>query len=254
MDTAVEGQKTKSAVPQIDLYRIGGIAGIVAGVVAIVSNALHPRLGPGDLGDQEKFLKMVSDFGLWRLVHLAIIVALIIALVAFVAIARSIIDLPAASWSRVAIAAAIASGGIATVSFAVDGFVLAEVAEDWAAGDSGGRGAVLDRMATIEYFDTALFSATIITLFGATQLFYGIALWTSETYSRLIGGIALAGGAAGLVSGISIAISGEIGTGNFLILFSISSVLLAVWLLAASVALLQRSRGPNSLSELQHAE
>jgi hypothetical protein len=152
----------------------------------------------------------------------------------------------------VALAAAIASGGIAAVSFAVDGFVLAEVAEDWAAAASADRGPVLERMQTIEYVDTALFSATIITLFGATQLFYGIALWASETYSRLVGGIALAGGAAGLVSGMWVALSGEIGIGNFLILFSISSVLLAVWLLAASVALLQRSRGPSSLSELQH--
>lgn len=239
MDTTLDTAPSPSRLPELDLYRIGGVAGIVAGVLAIVANALHPRLGPGDLGDNEAFLEMVAGSSLWRIDHLAIIVTVLVGLLAFVGLSRSITDFPAASWARVGLASALATGAVAAVSFSIDGMVMAGVADDWANATGEGRAAVLERMATIEYFDIALFALAIIGLFGATQVLYGLALWQSELYPNWVGAVALVAGIVGFLSGAWMWLSGEIGVGNFLILFTLTSGLFAVWLLGASLRLLR---------------
>ena len=208
-------------------------------VLAIVANALHPRLGPGDLGDDEAFLEMVAGSAIWRIDHLAIIVSVLLGLVAFVALARSITDLPAASWARVALGSALATGAVAAVSFSIDGFVLAGVAEDWTNATGDGRAAILERMAIIDYIDVALFALATMGLFGATQLLFGIAAWQSALYPNWIGGTAIVAGVTGFLSGAWMWLSGGLGVGNFLILFTITSALLAVWLLGASLRLLR---------------
>lgn len=251
MDTAVDPTQTRPTIPELDLYRIGGIAGIAAGILAVVANALHPRLAPSDLGETEEFLDMVADYSLWRLDHLAIIVTLALAVVAAVAIARSITDLPAAAWARVALASALVTGAVAAVSFAIDGFVLAGVAEDWADASGARRALMVERAETLEYVDGALFSVAIVGLFGVTQILYGLALRQSRVYPNWFGVTALVAGAVGLVSGAWVWLSGELGTGNFLVLFTITSVLFAVWVLASSLHLLRISRGPGDLEALR---
>lgn len=251
MDTAADTARTGAALPELDLYRIGGIAGIAAGVLAIVANALHPRPAPSDLGDTEELLDMVAGYSLWRLDHLAIIVTLALAIVAFVGVSRSITDLPAAAWARVALASALVMGAVGAVSFAIDGFVLAGVADDWASASGSGQALSLERAETLGYVDTALFSVTIVGLFGVTQLLYGIAVWQSSAYPRWIGATAVAGGVAGLIAGVWMWLSGDVGVGNFFVFFTITSVLLAVALLAASVYLLRKSRGAPDLATLQ---
>jgi hypothetical protein len=248
MDTAARTRESRSSLPEIDLYRIGGMAGMISGVIAVVANALHPRLSPSDLGDTEKVLDMVAGYSLWRIDHLAIIVALLVGLVAFVAISRSITDFPAASWSRIALVSAIATGAIAAVSFAIDGFVLGGVADEWATASGGAREVILERMITLEHLDAALFAMNIIGLFGATQLLFGIALTQSSDFPSWIGITALVAGFTGVVSGVWMWMVGEANIGNFLVLFSITSVLFALWLLAASAVLLRRSRGALSVS------
>jgi hypothetical protein len=250
MDTAVDTAGAPPAIPELDLFRIGGMAGIAGGILAIVANALHPRLSSGDLDDTEEFLEMVADYSLWRLDHLAIIVSLALGIVAAVALARSITDLPAAAWAELALPVTLVTGGVAAAAFAIDGFVMAGVAEDWADATGAGRAVMLERAETLEYVDIALFSVTIIGLFGVAQLLFGLAFWQSAYYPNWIGSTALVAGVVGLASGAWMWMSGEIGVGNFLILFSITSVLFAVWLLAGSVLLLRRSRAPD-LATLQ---
>lgn len=223
-----------------ELYRIGGIAGIASGVVAILGNALHPRSGAGDLGDLEAQLQMIADFSLWKIDHLLIVLALVLGLPAFVALARSLWDGPSGVWARFALPTAFATGAVALVAFSIDGFVLGEVAEDWASSGASDA-ALLERASTLRYLDLGLFSVAIIGLFGVTQVLYGLALQRSAAYPGWVGTVALMGGVAGLASGVWMWMAGGLETGNFLVLFTISSVLLAVWLLYASVLLVRRA-------------
>src|SRR5688500_12476322 len=112
------------------LYRIGGLAGLTSGILGIVANALHPRPVPANLGNNEKFLELVSGYELWRIDHLVIVFAVILGLAAFVALARSLSFTPAAAWARIALAASIATGAVAVVSFSIDGSVLAAAADE----------------------------------------------------------------------------------------------------------------------------
>jgi hypothetical protein len=251
MATTVETPRATSTIPELDLYRIGGISGIAAGSLAVIANALHPRMAPSDLGNTEKLLEMVSGYSLWRIDHLAIVFVVALALIAAVGLTRSITDLPAASWARVALASTVVTSAVAAVSFSMDGFVLAEVAQDWAQASGAEQAAILERARTVQYFDGALFAVTIIGAFGVTQLLTGLALWQSSLYPKWIGATALFSGVVGLVSGSWMWMSGEIGVGNFLVLFTITSVLFAVWLLAASFRLLRRSQGAPDLTTLQ---
>ncbi len=235
--------RSTSRIPDSDLFRIGGRAGIVTGAIAIVANVIHPRMSSSDLGEDEKLLDMISDFSLWRVDHLAAIIAALIGVLTFVAIARSISDAPGAAWARFAFATGIIAVALGAVAFALDGFVLAAVADDWAASSGQARAVVLERFATIEYLDIALFSTAVIALFGAAQFLYGIALYSSTGYARWIGGTALVASVLGFASGIWMAVSGELGVGNFLILFTLTSGLFAVWILGASVTLLRMSKG-----------
>lgn len=224
------------------LYRIGGIAGLTSGILGIVANALHPRPEPANLGNNEKFLELVSGYELWRIDHLMIIFAVLLGLVAFVAVARSMSSTPAAAWARVALAASIASGAVAMVSFSIDGSVLSAAADEWAAASGDAQLAVLERFAAIAYIDMAVFSVAILGLFGATPIFFGAALWHSGLYARWIGATALIGGALGLMAGSWIWMVGGFNVGNFLILFTAASVLFTIWIFAASLRLLRLAK------------
>jgi hypothetical protein len=139
---------------------------------------------------------------------------------------------------------------VAAVSFSIDGFVLGGVAEDWANATGPQKAALLERAETLEFVDRAFFSVAIVGLFGVTQLLYGFALSLSTSYPKWIGATAIGGGVAGLISGTWMWLSGDIGVGNFLVFFTITSVALGVALLAASVLLLRRSRGEPDLATL----
>jgi hypothetical protein len=242
METLVGKDSANSGLPEGDLFRIGGVTGIASGVLGLLANALHPRPGPDDLGDTEVFLELIADTSRWRVVHLAIIVSVMLGLPTFVALSRSVRDLPAAAWSRIALVSALVSGAVAAVSFSIDGFVLAGVADDWSGAAPGARALFLERAETIEYFDIGIFSVAILGLFGVTQLLFGITFWGSAVYPNWMGVTAGVAGIAGLISGVAIWISGGFSVFNFLVLFSLSSVAFVVWLFAGSILLLRRSR------------
>jgi hypothetical protein len=242
MTTAVESVPTRAATGEHELYRIGGIAGVTGGILAVIANAAHPRLGPSDLGRTRELLDLVEGYGLWRLDHLVILVALSLGVLAAVALARSLSDPVANPWARLALAATLVTGAVAAVSFSIDGFVLAGLAEEWAQARGVGRALILERAETLQYVDVAFFSVATVGLFGLSQTLFGLAFWRSGAYPRWIGTAALAGGGAGLISGAWMWLSGELGLGNFLVFFTMTSVLFALWLFAGSLVLLRRSR------------
>ena len=219
-------------------YRAGAIAGFVGGGLAILTNALHPR----NFGDTtQDLLRMVADYGPWRIVHLGIILSAFFGIFALVAIFRSIADGPS-TWAWPALGVALVSAAVALVSFSIDGFALAGLADDWSAATGAGRAGILTAAQGLQHFDGALFMMNIMTLFGLTPLVGGIALWQDGTfYPRWLSGLGIVGGLFGLASGISQFLAGEITDLGFLVLFTIGSVLLTVWLLGASFVLWRRS-------------
>lgn len=242
MATAVEAPRRRSAVGELNLLSLGGMAGIAAGVLATVANALHPRLGPNDLGVPQKTLDLIAGYSLWKIDHLAIVISATLGLLAFVAIARSMLSSPGASWARFALGAAIATGAVSLIAFAIDGSVMAAIAKEWAGTPGAARAEVLNRYALVNYFDMAFFSVAVFGLFGVTQTLYGIAMRESKMYYGWVAPAAIVGGVIGLVSGAWMWMIGGLNVANFLILFTLTSVILGVWLIGASWKLLRMSQ------------
>lgn len=235
MDTALRRQPVRSAAPEVGLYRITAAAGLAAGALGLVGNALHPRFS--DPGDTVALLDKISTFGAWRLVHLAIVASVALGVVALVGVTRSIAAPAAAGWARVALACGLVGGAVMVAAFAIDGFAFAGIAEQWAgAGDE--RAALLRQADTLGYVEGALVGVALLGLLGATQTLYGIALWASTEYPRWTGAAAVAGGVVGLVSGAWAWTSGGLTAGNTM-LFTISAALFAVWVVGASLEMLR---------------
>jgi hypothetical protein len=247
METAVEATRPRSAVQQPSLLRIGGMAGIGGGVLGIVANILHPRLAPSDQGDLTKTLDMISGYSLWLIDHFAILVTAVLALIALVAVARSIVNTAAEPWARIAFSLALAAGGVAIVSFSYDGSVMSLIGKEWANTQGAARAEVLQRAQLIQYFDNTLFAVTVFGLFGVTQTLFGLAIRNSGLYPGWIGPAAIAGGIIGLVSGTWMWMVGGLNIGNFLVLFTITSVVFTIWLIGASWRMLRMSEPASEL-------
>ncbi len=225
-------------------YRLCGLAGLVGGALALVANGLHPRSSPSDLGETEALLDMVAGFGLWRLLHLLIIFALLLVVIALIGLAHSLVEENRSPWARLCLPLGLVSGAVSAASFAMDGFALGGVGAAWKAASGAARADVLLQAEAVYMIDGALFTVAIISMFGATALVYGLALRSSQRYPKWIGMTAIAGGVAGLASGTVQMLAGELNVASFLILFTITSVLFTIWLIGVSLQLYRSGNDP----------
>ncbi len=221
------------------LYRAGAIAGFVGTAIGLVTNAIHPRNILG--AETEVGLQRIADFGLWLPVHLGFVVALALGLVTFMAVYRSIADGPS-PWARPALAIVLVSSSVAMVSFLMDGFGLWGLAQAWTTATGSAKETIAAATEGMTSFENSLFVGTMLTFFGAAPIAGGMALLTDGTYPRWVGGAAIVGGIFGLAAGTVSYLSGEVTDFAFIVLFTISSVLVTVWFLALSVVLWRRSQ------------
>ncbi|HVF51976.1 MAG TPA: hypothetical protein VNC78_00035 [Actinomycetota bacterium] len=233
-------------------YRLTGAAGLAGGVLAIVANALHPRQSPGKLGDVKDFMSIIDGFALWRLVHLLIITSVLLSMFGLIGIARVLTDEGRSPWANLCLPLGVLMGAVAAVSFAIDGFVMGGAAEQWAhshlveaVGDHFQPRAVaiheaLQRAETLSLIDGAVFAVAIMGLFGAAQLVYALALLKSDAFPGWTGVVGLVGGLGGLLSGSLMWMTGGFDVFNFLVLFTLTSVLFTAWLIGCSLVLYKR--------------
>ncbi|MDP8955562.1 MAG: DUF4386 family protein [Actinomycetota bacterium] len=221
------------------LYRAGAIAGFIGTAIALLTNAVHPRNLFGE--DSATTLQRIADFGPWLVVHLGFVVALVLGVITFMAVYRSIASGPS-PWARPAVGIVLVSSAVTLVSFMMDGFGLWGLAQAWATATGEAQAVIATAAEGIASFENALFIGTMLTFFGATPIVGGIALWTDGTYPRWVAGLAIVAGVIGLAAGTINFLAGEVTDFAFMVLFTISSVLVTVWFLALSVLLWRRSQ------------
>jgi hypothetical protein len=219
------------------LYRIGAIAGFLTTAIALITNAVHPRDIIGvPTADR---LERVAGFGPWLVIHLGFVVSLALSLITFVALYRSLAG-GRSAWARPAFATVLVSSAVAAVAFLFDGFGLAVLAESWADASGAAKTGLLTAAQGIDGFENALFIGTMLTLFGATPIISGIALWTDETYPRWVAGLGIVSGVLGGGAGVINFLAGEVTDFGYIV-FTIGSFIVTVWFLALSVLLWRRS-------------
>ena len=220
------------------LYRAGAIAGFIGTAIALITNAVHPR----DLFGVESAtaLQRIANFGPWLIVHFGFVVAVVLGLITFMAVYRSIANGPS-PWARPALAVVLVSSALTLVSFLMDGLGLWGLAQAWASATGEAKAGIATAAEAVVPFENGLFVGTMLAFFGASPILGGMALWTDGSYPRRVARLAIVAAAVGLAAGAINFLAGEVTDFGFIVLFTISSVLVTVWFLALSVLLWRRS-------------
>ncbi|HEX2089906.1 MAG TPA: DUF4386 family protein [Actinomycetota bacterium] len=221
------------------LYKAGAVAGFVGTAIGLITNAVHPRNLFGE--PTETRLQRIADFGPWLAVHLGFVVALVLGLVTFVAVYRSISGGPS-PWARPALALVLVSTAVTAVSFVMDGYGLWGLATAWAEATGAAKSTIALAAGAAESFENALFIGSTILFFGVTPIVAGMALWTDGTYPRWVAVVGIIGGIAGVLAGAINFLAGAVTTFAFNVIFTPASFLITVWFLALSVLLWRRSQ------------
>ena len=228
------------------LLRLGGAAGVVSAVVAVVFNAIHPRATSRSLNDVGELLRIVSASGSWRPVHLASVAAVLLGALAVVAILWSMLLHGSTRWPVVALVSLVLTTPVLLLSVTTDGFAIKAVADRWAHAGAGERETMLAAATAVRNVDVALVDVEMMAHFGLTAILVGVASWTSGLYPRTLAAVAVAGGVLGVVCGASQAWSGRLTPFSYLVLLTVSLALFTVWLLMASVVLWSRAERATS--------
>lgn len=221
------------------LIRLSGAAGVAAGVLLLVFNALHPRQSPAELNDTAALLDDVVGFGSWTLVHVGILVGVVLLLPLFWAVSRLAHGSETEGWARLAWGSAVTGITVTLVWAAVDGVGLAGAAEAWATGGGGRDGAAFASADALFRVGDSLFALWQFVLIGFTPLLYGVAVRGVSGLSSWLSPIAMLAGVLGLLAGLIQMFAGFTMLG-FLVLFSAASLLITVWVIAIGLALWRR--------------
>lgn len=176
------------------VLKVGGAAAMLGAVIGFVFNLLHPR--PPDYTISAE-IDTVADSGIWLFDHWMLGWAIALSFVGLVVVARSFRDEPAASWGRLAFAAATAGAVLGITTIVVDGMAMKEAASNVAAGGEAARATA----EAVAYVGLALFTGFFGFTFGLQPLLFGIAGIVSDQYPKWLGYLAVVAGLLGFVGG-----------------------------------------------------
>lgn len=231
--------------------RLGGWLAITGTVLSVVVNALHPHQ---DIPTDE-FMTEVHETSFWILLHLGIVLAQIVDMLAMLAIGRSMRGAAREDLLRYADGAAVLAAAVMLTLMAQDGFTAKHLADYY----ETAQGAEQAMAYPVAYAFLLLLLAGLglwyLVFFGVAMPLYSLAMFRSDLYPRWLAFLGTVAGACGLVVGSLIYTLGA----SFLVttlLFLIFSTLGFAWLLMAGVYMLRGARraGPPAPEEAEPSE
>jgi hypothetical protein len=219
------------------LMQIGAICAIVGPVILFVSFAPH-----GDLPTHhstEAALRYVADHPLWLLIHLGNIVAALLAIGAFTALAGTLTRGAAGALGRLLVPSAIVGGMFTIFDNGVDGYGLWALAKEWSAATGPAQANALQMADTTIAILNGTFRAEILIFYGLTFLLAGLAVALDGRYPAWFGGIAAVAGGIVLVNGLLTFLDLSLPRQDTLV-FVVIVPLESLWLLVLGVLMWQR--------------
>jgi hypothetical protein len=216
------------------LARVAGVCGVAGAVMLWIFGLLHPK-GASDVGAVEEWMTRVGGSDVWIPVHLALLLASILVLLAAVGIRDSFPEEASATWARLAFTVTIVATSAAVATFLVDGAALKQFADLWVAraGDAGMRpaGELITAVGFILVAGLQISKGIAALLFGAAGL-------TTRAHPRWIGWLAVATGLLGPIPG---SLHYLVGTSTATVnLVYVSEALFGLWVFVMSWRLLER--------------
>lgn len=223
------------------LFRWGSWAAIVGGLVAILGNVLHPR--PDNLDDPiAEELRLIGESDSWVAIHLGLILGFLLITFGLFALSRSMKGGPAEGAARIALGSLLISTPVAVTALLIDGYAMGAIA-DAAAADP----ALLPAATAGGEIGWAGFMGLTILALGVTPALFGLAVARDGGYPAWLGWGAFLFGLVSVGAGVTGILDGP-STGFFLV-FSISSGILTLWVIAIGVLLGRRPGGPLTVPE-----
>ncbi len=220
------------------ILRLGGGAGVVGSLLAMVGNLLHPAT-PTE--NAQGVARTIADSGEWVAVHLVIVVGLVLMLGGLGAISLSIDGGLPGALARMALVSAIAGVTVGLVLVIVDGVAAKHLADSWAAAPPNEKAAALRVVVGEETINFALASLFNIVFAGVTFMLYGAAVVLSGAHARWAGWIVALAGAWSVPVGVVQAYVGE-STTFTRVATIISPTIITLWVAWVSWSIWRKAR------------
>lgn len=227
-------------MPPRRALRIGAVAAVGGGTLALAGNILHPR-EPGQLDDAESLLAVAARSDIWVIDHLVILIAVTLLLLALYALSRSFTGEPARSWARFAWAMAAVGGVFALALMLAEATAMAALADTWANGSGTERDVALAAGSAIVELSLTLSVGGMLFLFGAAPLLFGLAMLNSDDYGPWLGWVGVLFGSLGVVTGVMQVLT-RLATLTQFVLFPIAAVAITLWIVYLGVLMWRKSR------------
>lgn len=207
---------------------------ISGAVVALVGNALAPRIN----GDDVVVYHKVAGSDRFALAAVIVLAALILVTAAFVGISRRLAGNARSELLDYARVAAIVGGAIGLMQTAVELYGYRQQAKAFDGANSHNVVSAFWATNALDHVNSAMFASWTIVLLGIAPVLLGIAQLRARTASRL-GLAAIVGGAVCFVVGIAQLLTADQSTYD--VPFAIGSVIVTIWLLVTGVVLWRQS-------------
>jgi len=223
-----------------DYLRAGGAAGVVGGVLGIVGNLLHPRYS--HLDDVDIYRRTAASER-FRIADLLILVALLLVIAGFVAVARGLSRGRGATLARMGGDAALVGGAIAIASIALDMYGLKQAAETFAKAAPADRVGAFWATNAVDRINTGALGAWTIVFLGVAPLLIGGAALAARQRPVWVSLSGAVGGALCVVVGfINLSRQDQSSTE---IPFLVGSLLVTGWIIAAGIGLWRVAPSPD---------
>lgn len=234
------------AAQQRLLMRIGAACAIAGPLLYFASFAGHGDL-PAHISTAAA-LRYIADHPIWLPVHLGIIVAALLVIGAFSALASTLSPGVAGAIGRVLAPSAIVGGIFNIFNYSVDGYDLWVLAEEWAAAAEPARPDLVHMTDTVITLLNGTFRAEILILYGLTFFLAGLGVALDGRYPAWFGAIAAIAGGAVLLSGLLSFVDISLPRQDILV-FVVIVPLESLWLLILGVLMWRRANRTDAASE-----
>jgi hypothetical protein len=229
------------------ILRMGAGAAVLGAVISLIGNILHPRPTGPDVPVAEALYSAAESDG-WIAIHLVLVLGVLLIAFGLFALARSLKGTEAEPLARVALGGLLITLPVALVTLAVDGYATKITVDAAVAAPESGVGASEAHLANAAAVATAvavsevgwgLFMLTAIAFLGVTPILYGLALASSKEWPAAFGWPVVVLGLGSVVAGLMGTFAGP--SGGFFILFTVTSVLITLWVLFGGIRLWMRT-------------
>lgn len=212
---------------------ISGSLLILAAIVGMISNALHPHSVDTDV---VATLRGIAESGTWVWIHLAIILPVLLLIGGLAGFAHDLEATAGSALARIANVASLVGGTFVCVSTAFDGFGRKALATNWLASPPASADAALQSAIGGQLFGGPLWTFGMLIFFGLAFVAFGAATSVSRRYPAWLGWTAVGSGVISIVAAtLRMVANGDEPTSEML--FLLSSLTITIWTFVLGVML-----------------